>query len=604
MATTKQPELEPTQNVSIMEALMKGYKPKTPDFYRYIGLSAEQQGKTSTRNMSPGQRFYKFLVGLDDDEREILQSQQLADATATTLAPKLAEFQMKQAEAKANRIDPRQLQFPAQPGQPAIPPSPAQPGNLADFMQPRMNADVVLPSGRAPLDMSQGSRILTDKGRGLLDAVDQARTDMEQGKTLRFRGQDIPMASTNALRYKHALERLTESPHEELITETYGAPTELRSSRNLSLPPPQMGDLKIGRPDVLSTYIPPVPEPPGRPAIPPQPARVKTPQEWMSTSGPVTPEQLEQIMKVLPVKAKPKVTAHGVPAGGRLAMVDEQGNVVGTIEGGDPIRNLDFGNMREAKSFELYNKSYAHLTQSERAEVQKQTKADQARERAEAAALVGIAVNESKQGYRLGEKHDNWINVETLTSAKPNQTLDDMAQGYIHIDEQRKPAMMQIRTLVNGLKTLEDVANRLLRNRTGYTLWDAPTGVVQSLVLSTKELAGDPDAQLLNSVITRITVPQAKLQGDAANVAVAEREMLGKSMLDKNDTVESMRAKINDIKYAMESILLGMGFPEKTIANLEGQFKKPTIQPGKKEGNKSVDELRKDLGLPPLKEKP
>lgn len=179
----------------------------------------------------------------------------------------------------------------------------------------------------------------------------------------------------------------------------------------------------------------------------------------------------------------------------------------------------------------------------------------------------------------VGKEHDNWLDAKTLQPAKPNMKMGDVQAGaYVHVDDTQKSGLSQVTSVLQNLDKLEEIADRLLRKRYGKGWIDLPTGIAQSVTLQAKELAGDPDAQLAQSLIARSTVPLNKLQGDTANMAVAEREIISKAMFSKSDTVESMRGKIDDIRESLYSSLNRHGFDDAAIRKSHRNELKKGIQ--------------------------
>lgn len=222
------------------------------------------------------------------------------------------------------------------------------------------------------------------------------------------------------------------------------------------------------------------------------------------------------------------------------------------------------------------------------------------RQRAELIQRAGLVAKvDIDQTYKPLDKDSQlWRNAETGEAARPNMTpAEAKNKGYINIEPQQLQTVTQIHNVEDGLDSVSRAANKLLRNATGYTLLDAPAGILQSSWLTLKRKAGDKDLAELESAISRITPGMAKLGGDTGNVAVAEREIYGKSIFSDNDTIESVMGKLGQIRQANANTLKSMGMKPKQGGGDQQQSKpdmKGRIDQLLKDG-KSKDEIKQTL---------
>lgn len=133
--------------------------------------------------------------------------------------------------------------------------------------------------------------------------------------------------------------------------------------------------------------------------------------------------------------------------------------------------------------------------------------------------------------------------------------------GFVNIETSQIPTVNQLQNVDAALKEILAAGSTLVRQETGHGLFDIPTGMLQTPInkLITK-FAGDPNAQLLMSAITRITPALSKLGGDTGNVAVEERKMYADSLFDPADTLGSFVTKIKSVKKATDRTREAMGF--------------------------------------------
>jgi hypothetical protein len=192
-----------------------------------------------------------------------------------------------------------------------------------------------------------------------------------------------------------------------------------------------------------------------------------------------------------------------------------------------------------------------------------------------------VAENDYQQNMKpLDKDAQLWRNAETGEAANPAMTpAKAKEQGFINIEPQQIQTVTQVQNVQAGLDSVRQAATKLLRNATGYTLLDAPAGVLQSTWLSLKRKGGNRDLAALESAIARITPGMAKLGGDTGNVAVAEREIYASSIFNDNDTIESVMDKVNAIDGANANTLKSIGLKPKQKAKAgEAQGQKPDMK--------------------------
>lgn len=175
-----------------------------------------------------------------------------------------------------------------------------------------------------------------------------------------------------------------------------------------------------------------------------------------------------------------------------------------------------------------------------------------------ATAQAGVDIEMARP---LAGESQLYRNPKTMEAAPANLPKQDaIKQGYVPVLSQQVPAMTQIRTVFNYLNEIQNAADKLFRQRTGKAWTEVPKGVGQKALLGLKEFEGDPNYEKMKSALIQITVPMAKLQGDAANIAVAEREMIATAIVKSTDSVQSAAAKIDMIRDALNTTLQGFGF--------------------------------------------
>ena len=104
------------------------------------------------------------------------------------------------------------------------------------------------------------------------------------------------------------------------------------------------------------------------------------------------------------------------------------------------------------------------------------------------------------------------------------------------------------------------MASKLLVHSTGNTATDLARIKGNKAVLAVKRNAGDPDARQLDALFGAITAI-ARATGDAANIAVPEREFLRNFVLTPDDSIESGNAVLDQAERILNNIITGHGIP-------------------------------------------
>jgi hypothetical protein len=140
------------------------------------------------------------------------------------------------------------------------------------------------------------------------------------------------------------------------------------------------------------------------------------------------------------------------------------------------------------------------------------------------------------------------------------QQLSDL--GFVNIEPSQVQTVNQIRNVDAAMKEIHSAGSSLLRKETGSgNLADIPLGFLQiPIVKLIKKYAGDPDAQVLQSAIARVSPALARLGGDTGNIALAEQEMYQKAVFSDADTLESFSRKIQSINDAQARTRSSLGF--------------------------------------------
>ena len=222
------------------------------------------------------------------------------------------------------------------------------------------------------------------------------------------------------------------------------------------------------------------------------------------------------------------------------------------------------------------------------AEVRKRMHEERLAEQAAQGREAKVIERESESLKPAGKESDNWLDPDTLRPAPPSTPNKDLNQGYVHIDNQQKPGLKQVQALTRALGEVEEIGNRIMRRQSGKSWLDAIHGGLQIAKFKLADISGDPDIKALRSALSRVTVPFAKLQGDTANIAVAERMIVTGSISDDTDSFESLLTKIQSIRDGLRDGLTAQGFngdklvPESAFAPPETPPEKPMPPSGRR----------------------
>ena len=136
-----------------------------------------------------------------------------------------------------------------------------------------------------------------------------------------------------------------------------------------------------------------------------------------------------------------------------------------------------------------------------------------------------------------------------------------LKMGYVNIEPTQVNTINQLNNVDASMKEILAAGASLLRRDTGAGLFEVPRGMLQTPLVSLfKKYAGDPDAQVLQSAIKRISPSLSRLGGDVGNIAVAEQQLYADSIFNDADTLESFTKKIQSIMSAQHRARASMGF--------------------------------------------
>lgn len=157
-----------------------------------------------------------------------------------------------------------------------------------------------------------------------------------------------------------------------------------------------------------------------------------------------------------------------------------------------------------------------------------------------------------------------WRDPYTGKAADPEMTTRQAQdKKFVKLRPDQVETVNQLTTIDDGLKVIEGVAKKILNPKKGTVPGEILRAAGQAAYMAYLRMTGDPDIVLLDSVVSRMTAPLVKSQGDTANIAVAEREMFAKALVNNQGSAEAVLANLQQIKDSIKRSRAMMGFKSK-----------------------------------------
>jgi len=149
----------------------------------------------------------------------------------------------------------------------------------------------------------------------------------------------------------------------------------------------------------------------------------------------------------------------------------------------------------------------------------------------------------------------------TMQAAPSWATPSDLQRmGFVNIEPSQANTIAQAQTVDQMLKEILTAGSALTRHATGASLSDVPVGFMQTpLVKLITGYAGDPNAAVLQSALTRIGPVLGRMAGDT-HISNIDSASYKEALFSPSDTVESLLAKIKSVQTAQAHVRKSMGF--------------------------------------------
>jgi len=135
-------------------------------------------------------------------------------------------------------------------------------------------------------------------------------------------------------------------------------------------------------------------------------------------------------------------------------------------------------------------------------------------------------------------------------------------QGLVKLRPDQLEVMNQSEVIDKGLQEVKKIVEKKFRPPSGTPLGEFLGAMIQTGKLAALRAMGDPDIMKMDSIITRLTAPLVKSQGDTANIAVAEREMFARSLVNNQASAPAILANLDNVIQATRSVRQKMGFAD------------------------------------------
>lgn len=182
-----------------------------------------------------------------------------------------------------------------------------------------------------------------------------------------------------------------------------------------------------------------------------------------------------------------------------------------------------------------------------------------------------------------------WRDPFTGEAAKAGRTTRELqSKHFVKLRPDQVETVNQLATIDEGLNKVKEISRKLLRPEKGSMLANMLGALGQTAYLAALRATGNKDMLELDRNIAFLTAPLVKSQGDTANIAVAERDMIKQALVNNQASVDSV---VNNIDGLQESIkrargMMGFADPKELVERMldagmnEAQIKEALTKKG------------------------
>lgn len=185
---------------------------------------------------------------------------------------------------------------------------------------------------------------------------------------------------------------------------------------------------------------------------------------------------------------------------------------------------------------------------------------EQAKRQIAVAAPVKTAQMEAERDQPINEPQ-LWRDPYSGKAADPQMTTRQAQEGkFVKLRPDQVETVNQLDVIDQGLQKIKDISKKVMSARRNDPLAEAARAISQTAYLYYLRKVGDENMVKLDSTVARLTAPLVKSQGDTANIAVAEREMFAKALVNNQASSEAVLANLDDVLETTRSARQMMGF--------------------------------------------
>jgi hypothetical protein len=176
------------------------------------------------------------------------------------------------------------------------------------------------------------------------------------------------------------------------------------------------------------------------------------------------------------------------------------------------------------------------------------------------AGPVVTAQEEAKRDQPIAEPQ-LWRDPYTGKAASATMTTRQaQEQKLVKLRPDQVETVNQLATIDEGLERVKEISKRILRPEKGSLAANTLSALGQTAYLAMLRMSGNKDIVELDQRITMLTAPLVKAQGDTANIAVAEREMIKQALVNNQASAEAVVSNLEGLQESIKKARGMMGF--------------------------------------------
>jgi hypothetical protein len=207
---------------------------------------------------------------------------------------------------------------------------------------------------------------------------------------------------------------------------------------------------------------------------------------------------------------------------------------------------------------QLYNRAHVDEPQA----IYSFQQNEQAKRQVAVAGPIHTAQKEADRDQPVAEPQ-LWRDPFTGKAASGTQTTRELQEKkFVKLRPDQVETVNQLATIDEGLNKIKEISAKLLRPEKGSLAANTLAAVGQTAYLFMLRQSGNKDVLELDRNIAFLTAPLVKSQGDTANIAVAEREMIKQALVNNQASAEAVVANIEGLQASIKKARNMMGFAD------------------------------------------